>query len=296
MNSRSGWRAGAIAAGLFGSAALAAGCASSPTANVSTAVVTSSPSSGKTPQQQAAEAEHALVGAFASIPGAHVVDPASFQSVQASASWRLDEPPKTALATAAARLPHWTQVGVGADTGSSQGYGETVQTSGSGALARQSVTITVMPDGSGASTLQVNVEVDYRPVKPAAERIAAGAVLRVALVPTPEGTMTGTAPKVITSASTIAQIAAELNALPTMPRYGVYACPAMRGSMGLSLDFEPSANAPASASTVVQVPSLPAGACAPGVQVTIDGAVQPALDNSLHTGLFAQLEQLTGVR
>lgn len=307
MNSRSGWRAGALAAGLLVCVAPTTGCSPPATAGASAAGggAESSRPTGGSPQQQATQAERALLGTFASTPGVSgVVGRATFGSDQASESWHVNAASATAFTAAAARLPHWPRLGSGARTGPDHGqYSEMARISGSGTLAVQTVTLIVMPDGAGASTLQVTAEVDYRPVKPPAERIADSSVLTVKLLPVPgfgqpewsgKAAAAHTGERVVTSASTIARIAADINALPAMPPYVAF-CPATRGSTTLSLAFAPSPDAPDSASTIVKVPEQPAGFCAPGVQVTIDATVEPELDNSVHAGLFAQIEQLAGV-
>lgn len=251
--------------------------------------------SGLSPEQQAVQAERQLLGAFASIPSAKVVSQPVYggNHVQAEETWQVDASAKSLYAEAAARLPHWPRTGAAADTGSAQmQYQETVQTtSNSATLASQSVDIEVQPSSTNTniSTLQVTVEEAYRPDKPAAERIPDSAVLIVS------AQSRSTDKKVITSASTIAQVAKEINALPTLAMHGVFACPALMATPTLDLTFAPSATAPASATTTVVLPSRPGGICSPGVQVTVDGTEQPALDNSVNQNLFTDVEKLTGV-
>jgi hypothetical protein len=235
------------------------------------------------------------LGVFASIPRARVVNGPSIEPATAYESWGVDATVPAVFAEAAARLPHWPTIG-SKDGGSAGSYTETVQTTGPGTPAQESVTISVVSDGEGGSTLSVSVQVAYRPSKPAAERVPHSAVLIVSLQPAPDATPEPVDPvrRVISSAATIAQIADEINALPARPVYGTYACPAMRGTATLSLEFAPSSAAPASASTVVEVSSLPSGVCSPGVRVTVGGTVEPALDDSVHAGLFTELERLLG--
>lgn len=293
-----------MAAGLVVATVCAAGCGSAKPGSAPVAGGPGSSSgtgggggtpSGLSPQKQAAQAERTLLALFASIPGAKVAAPPQYNvsGTQASESWQLSVGTKAAFDTAVARLPHWKRIGgETADNLPAGQYREIVQTtSASATLAQQSVDITVTPTGgrADASTLEVDVEADYRPVKPAAERIPDSAVLIVGPVTPSAGK------KVITSASTIAQIAADLNALPTLAAHGVYACPALLATPSLDLTFAPSADAPASASTVALVPSRPGGFCAPGVQVTVNGTSEPQLDNSVRSDLFTQLEKLTGV-
>lgn len=297
MSERSGWsRAGAWAAGLIAGATCVAGCASATAPG--TPVVNDSSGGRLSPKDQAVRAEQQLLAPFASIPGAKVLGRPMHQAAdsQVSETWQVGASAKDAFAEAAAHLPHWPRDGggSGAGVGPDQGqYQETVETTGGGAatLARQSVSIYVQPtNGStNTSTLQVSIEVAYRPAEPAAEHIADSAVLIVSTQAQSSGK------KVITDASTIAQVASDINALPTVPMQGVYACPAIRQVAGLNLVFAASADAPSSASTVVAVPDRPAGICAPGVQVTVNGTEEPALDDSVNQHLFTQLEKLTGV-
>ena len=288
-------KASSVVACLVVSVGFAAGCSSPAAKPESAAAVGVSSSSGQSPQAQATTAERALLAAFASIPGAHVAEAPDFAGNQAYESWSLDKAAAFAFTAAAARLPHWPKAARIGGGGEARGqYGETVKISGAGTLATESVSITVIPNGARASTLQVGVEVDYRMPKPKAERVPDSSVLTITLQPVPGGTPTAAATKVITSRSTITQIATDINVLPTMPLAAAY-CPMIRPSTSLALDFEPTASAPASASTVVVVPSEPAGICAPGVQVTVDGAREPELDDSPSADLFTQLEQLAGI-
>jgi hypothetical protein len=292
-----------LAAGLVVGATCVAGCASA--TSPGTPVVNDSsggsgPTGGQTggqlsPKDQAVRAERQLLAPFGSIPGAKVVDQPTYRAedAQVSETWQVSASAEDAFAEAAAHLPHWPRSGAGTGFGSDQGqYQKTVETTGGrGTLARQSVSIDAQPTNASTntSTLQVSIEVAYRPTEPAAEHIPDSAVLIVSTQVQSAGK------KVITDASTIAQVASDINALPTVPMQGVYACPAIRQVAGLNLVFAASADAPSSASTVVTVPDRLAGICAPGVQVTVNGAEEPALDNSVNQSLFTQLEKLTGV-
>lgn len=247
------------------------------------------------PKEQALQAERQLLAPFGSIPGAKVVDQPTYRAedAQVSETWQVDASAKNTFTEAAAQLPHWTRDGESGGLGSGQGqYQETVETSGgSGTLARQSVSIFVQPTNASTnnSTLQVSIDVAYRPTEPAAEHIPDSAVLIVSTQAPSAGK------KVVTDVSTIARVASDINELPTVPIQGVYACPAIRQVAQLDLVFAASADAPSSASTVVTVPDRPAGTCAPGVQVSVNGTEEPALDNSVNQNLFTQLEKLTGV-
>jgi hypothetical protein len=189
-------------------------------------------------------------------------------------------------------LPHWPKTALGGDPGGQRT--ETVQTSGSGTLADESVSITVMPDGAAASTLQVSVEVDYRLPRPKAELVPDSGILTATLQPASGGTLGAASTRRITSRSTIARIAADINALPTVAEGPVYGCPEIVASTTLTLDFAPTASAPPAASTLVEVPIAPTAICRPGMQVTVDGVREPDLDDSAHAGLFTELERLTG--
>ena len=133
-----------------------------------------------------------------------------------------------------------------------------------------------------------------RPVKPAAERVPDAAELTAVgqTVPGPASTTARTA--VLANAATIKEIAADINALPTLPHYsGMVHCPMETVGSTLTLDFRDSATGPLLA--VVHLGPKPTGQCTGGVQVTVGGATEPQLDDSGHPKLFTQLEQLAGL-
>ena len=249
----------------------------------------------QSPQAQATAAMHALLAPFASIPGAHVANAARFNDGQASESWNVDASAASAFTAAAALVPRWHTIGGGSGGAMGNGqYGETVYTTGAGTLAAETVNITLVPRDTTTSTLQVAANVEYRLSKPAIEHVPDSSVLTVTLRPVAQGVPGRTATEVITSRSVIAQVAGEINALPAAPIVGAY-CPAFGPKTELVLDFASTSSAPASASTIVEVSSQPTAICTWGVQMSINGVKEPELDDSVHAGLFAQLEQLTGI-
>lgn len=132
------------------------------------------------------------------------------------------------------------------------------------------------------------------PPKPATEHVPDTSVLTVTLQPVSHGVGGHATTEVITSRPVIAQVADEINALPAAPGIAAY-CPAIEPSTELVLDFASTANAPASASTIVEVSTQPTALCERGVQVSVNGVEKPDLDDSQHADLFNQLEQLTGI-
>lgn len=134
-----------------------------------------------------------------------------------------------------------------------------------------------------------------RPAKPASERVPDSAVLTVQqrFAPGP-ATPTSGHEVVITKAATIAEIAAEINALPTQPHIrGAYACPMEPADGQLLLEFRGSANGPVLAS--VQLTPHPTWVCGGAVVVTVGGVSEPPLDDSGSPGFYAHLEQLAGL-
>ena len=133
-----------------------------------------------------------------------------------------------------------------------------------------------------------------RPAKPAAERVPDSSVLTVAVQTVPGPTAAAGQGSVITNATTIAQIAADINALPTLPHYtGIVHCPMETVGSVLTLDFRDSADGTVLAE--VQLTPKPSGECAGGVEVTVGGVTQPQLDDSAKPKLFTQLEELAGL-
>jgi hypothetical protein len=286
MNTQFLSKARLVAAGLVVCGVFVGGCSGSDVKAPTT----------QSPQAQATAAMHALLATFASIPGAHVANAAQFNDGQAGESWNVDASAASAFTAAAALLPRWHTIGGGSGGGAMGNgqYGETVYTTGAGTLATETVNITLVPRDATTSTLQVAVNVEYRLPKPATEHVPDSNVLTVTLRPVAQGVPGRTATEVITSRTVIAQVAGEINALPAAPRVVAY-CPAFGPKTELVLDFASTSSAPASASTIVEVSSQPTAICTWGVQMSINGVKEPELDDSVHAGLFAQLEQLTGI-
>jgi hypothetical protein len=237
----------------------------------------------------------ALLAPFASIPGTHVADAPQFTDGQAGESWNVDTAAASAFTAAAALLPRWPRIGGSGGVVVANGqYGETVRTTGAGILAAETVNITLIPRDATTSTLQVVVNVEYRMPRPATEHAPDSTVLTVTLQPAAQGVPGRAATEVITSRLVIAQVAEEVNALPAAPRV-VASCPAFGSTTELVLDFASTSSAPASASTIVEVSSQPTAICMWGVQMSVNGVKEPELDDSVHAGLFTQLEQLTGI-
>ena len=133
-----------------------------------------------------------------------------------------------------------------------------------------------------------------RPVKPASEQVPDSIQLTAVgqTMPGPASTTAHTA--VITNAATIKEIAADINALPTLPHYtGIVHCPMETVGTSLTLDFRDSAGGPVLA--VVHLGPKPSSQCNGGVQVTVGGTTEPELDDSGQPKLFTQLEQLAGL-
>jgi hypothetical protein len=160
------------------------------------------------------------------------------------------------------------------------------------ACASSQKTVSVSAGGSTSASPSPSSSFT-RPAKPASEHLPDSGILTVALHIVP-GTTNGARSTTLTNATTIAQIAAELNALPTQPRYAtVYHCPMEIDGPYLTLDFRDSASGPVLAH--VTVPPKASGVCSPAIQVTVGGVVEPRLDDSGQPNLYTNLMQAAGL-
>ena len=155
-------------------------------------------------------------------------------------------------------------------------------------------TVSVQAGSSRTATSSSPSSSPTRPVKPAAEQLPDSTELTVVGQTVPGPADTTAHAVVLTDAATIKEIAADINALPTLPHYsGMVHCPMETVGTMLTLDFRDSADGPVLA--VVRLGPKPSGQCTGGVQVTIGGATEPELDDSGHPKLFTQIEQLAGL-
>lgn len=298
----------AVCAG-FGAAT--AGCASGGTDRSdpgASATVSSAPSSAHpstaSPQTQAAQAALALLHAFDGLPGASAspsasAGPSSPPGGSLSAQWTVDTASGAAFTAAEARMPHWPTLGgsaqpqVLADGQNSR----TVEQSGAGTLAQQSVSITTLPLAPDRSTLQVSVQVLWRPARPAAERVpnSPGLTVTEQLASLPSSApQTRTAE--VTDPATIARIAAEINALPTQPQFPHAFCPMITTrTLGgiITLDFRDPARGKIVAE--VQLTFKPTAVCGGWVEVSIGDVPQPRLDDAADPLLVARIAGLAGL-
>ena len=158
---------------------------------------------------------------------------------------------------------------------------------------------TVSVQGAGpstsprAATTAAASSAPTRPAKPAAELVPDSSMLTASAQVEPGPSAAAKSPAVITSAATIKEIAADVNALPTLPRYPLVHCPMETVGPILTLQFRDSASGPVLAE--VQLGPKPSGECSAGVQVTVGGTTEPRLDDSGHPNLYTQLEQLAGL-
>jgi hypothetical protein len=98
---------------------------------------------------------------------------------------------------------------------------------------------------------------------------------------------------VVTSAATIKEIAADINALPTLPHFGLVHCPMETYGATLTLEFRDSAGGPQLARVVLG--PKPTGECTGEIAVTVGSTQEPPLDDSGRPNLYAQLEQMAGL-
>jgi hypothetical protein len=132
-----------------------------------------------------------------------------------------------------------------------------------------------------------------RPAKPAAEQLPDSKILTVALQIVPGSSTSGQRSVTLTDPTKIAQIAAEINALPTLPKYPKTYCPMIIDGPYLVLAFRDAASGPVLAQ--VRLGVQPSGRCSEGLQVTVNGVTQPALDDSGQPKLYTQLMQQAGL-
>ena len=134
-----------------------------------------------------------------------------------------------------------------------------------------------------------------RPAKPAAERVPDSAVLTVTAqtLPGPAASPPSGRTVVLTKAATIAEIAADINALPTAPHYPIVNCPMQTVGLGLALQFRDSADGTVLAE--VRLTSKPTGVCGGEVEVTVGGVSELPLDDSGSPDFYAHIEQLAGL-
>jgi hypothetical protein len=300
-----------------GFGAVTAGCASvaanpghaapaSPAGTVSVSALgtaSSAPSLTGTPQAQAAQAAQALLHAFDGLPGASVstspsAGPGSPPGGLLSAQWTVAAASGAAFAAAEARMPDWPTTGPAQPQVSADGQNSrTVQEIGDGTLAQQSVSITTLPLTADRSTLQVSVEVLWRPAKPAAERVPNSRELTVT---EQLGSLPSSAPQTrtvtVTDAATIGRIAAEINALPTQPRFEPVFCPMISTrTLGgiVTLDFRDPAGGKILAE--VQLTVKPTAVCGGWVEVSVGGVTQPRLDDAADPLLATRILALAGL-
>ncbi|HWG26968.1 hypothetical protein [Actinospica sp.] len=149
--------------------------------------------------------------------------------------------------------------------------------------------------GKTTSTTPSATSSATRPAKPAAEHVPDSKVLTVALqiVPGSATSTSGQRSVTLTDPAKIAQIAAEINALPTLPTYPKVYCPMEIDGPYLVLVFRDSVSGPVLAQ--VRLEPRPSGVCGPGVQVTVGGVTEPKLDDSGQPKLYSDLVQTSGL-
>jgi hypothetical protein len=159
--------------------------------------------------------------------------------------------------------------------------------------ASQPQAVPVQAGNSSAAASSAASSAPARPARPAAEQIPESTELTVTSQMVP-GTSSGTVHAVVvTSAATIKEIAADIDALPTLPHYGLVHCPMETVGTTLTLVFRDSAGGPELAQ--VSLGPKPTGECSGEIAVTVGGAQQPPLDDSGHPNFYAQLAQLAGL-
>jgi hypothetical protein len=208
----------------------------------------------------------------------------------------VDSSSGAAFTAAEALVPKWPRLGYGAVPAvKADGQNsETVQTIGDGTLGQESVNITTLPVAANRSTLQVGFDVVWRDAKPVAERVPDSPVLTVSedLVSTTSSAAT-THEVTLTDRAEIAQIAAEINALPTDLRYGAYHCPAVVPGTVLTLEFRKAAGGPPLAQ--VRLSTTATGPCGGSVMVTLGGTAQPGLDDDGDPLLAVRIAERAGL-
>lgn len=293
----------AVAAILLTAAGIAAaGCDASHGAPAVPAAYSLTGASGGSPQTQAAKEANALLAAFDGLTAGGISVPElgtpSEPAGTVSASWIVGTSSGAAFSAAAERLPQWprvTVVGVQPPVQSDGVNSETVQTGGAGTSA--SVNITTSPgNAADDSYLSVTVSVVWPGEKPAAEHIPDSPVLTVSedlMQPAPS-TAVSVHDTTLTDRARIAQIAAEINALPPAPVFhGIVNCPLISFGTVLTLDFRDTVAGPPLAEVKLSV--LPTGICGGLLTVAAGGRTQPGLGDTADPDVAARIAGQAGL-
>jgi len=281
-----------------------AGCASTGKLD-HTAPAVRSPTPTGSPQAQAAQVAWALLRAFDGLPGATVSTyPSSTRPSPASsappdpsagvldAQWTVNASSGAAFTAAEARLPQWAGSRTSPPVKTDGRNSRTVQETGDGPLAQETVSITTVPVAPDRSTLQVSVAVYWRPAKPAVETLPDSAEVivseQLATPPPPSASQARTA--TVTEPTIVAVIEVDIDSLPTEPEFPPVFCPIItaRTTGGtVTLDFRNAAGNRTLAD--VQLTLAPSGECGGWVEETVGGAVQPRLDDDAQPDLATQI-------
>jgi hypothetical protein len=264
-----------------------------------------SPTPTGSPQAQAAQVAWALLHTFDGLAGASVstYPPSPGPSASASApsdpsagvlnaQWTVNAASGTAFTAAEARMPRWAAVGTQEPVKADGRNSRTVQETGDASLAQETVSVTTVPLASDRSTLQVSVEVYWRPPRSAAETLPDSPELIVSeqlATPLPaSASQARTA--TLTDPAIISAIGSQIDSLPTEPEFPAEFCPIItaRTTGGtVTLEFRNAAGNRTLAE--VQMTVAPSAVCGGWVQVTVGGAVQPRLDDDAQPGLASTI-------
>lgn len=212
--------------------------------------------------------------------------------------WTIPSSPTGALDAAKALLPQWASshpTGLSSEGVTVTGYEESLQTTG--ILANQDITAQIAPLGSGKSVLRVDVQIEWRRPRTAAEILPRYRYLAVTeSVVQAFGTEPIKHQATTTDAATIAAITGLINGLPNSEAEPPMNCPAEPAAgTTLTLVFRDSATSPVRA-TVVVPDSY--GQCGGWVHETLSssGPAGYSFDGSaLKPPLNDQIAQLTGL-
>lgn len=227
-------------------------------------------------------------------------DPLGFPPVNLTAWWTVHSSAPAALAAAGRLLPHWEVLHPSDMTSQGVTVGfEEDSTSSAGLISSQAMLVQSAPLGVDESVVRIDVIVDWRHARTAAENLPAASLLTVTeQVVKRFGAEPVKHQVTITDKATIGRVSELIDGLPNNPSELMMSCPAEpAGDTGFTLQFRDSADGPVNAT--VTIPPGPSGPCSGWVNETIGASTASGGyqldDTDLHTPLYTQIAALAGL-
>jgi hypothetical protein len=194
--------------------------------------------------------------------------PSATEEVIRTGWWTVSTSPDAAAAWLSAHVPHGATLGA---TGNGSAYRIVEYDEPSTpVLVTRAIECAIAALPGDRSVIRVDAVEIYRPAKPAAEVVPVTRLLNVGVVPG-AGTTIHASSRTVTDRSTIAKVAAIINALPTVPDEA-FSCPADSGA-AIDLVFWNGGESPMLARV-----RLPLSGCQNLISVTVGKGRQPTLD------------------